>query len=105
MELGHAVFVLRLEDCKVVDALGVETAHGLNALEGAEPIEREKGFVGADAHNAPATKFGEVERIVRANGRIAVAGADEADGADGIGLRDAGGGAGRAERRAASWLP
>ena len=84
VELRHAALVFRLEDGEVVDAGGSEAAHGLNALERAEPVESEEGFVGSDAHDAAPTEFREVERVIRTDRGVAVAGAHKADGADGI---------------------
>jgi len=84
VELGHAVLVLGVDEGEGVDAGGVEAAEGVDALEGAEPVEGEKGFVGADAHDAAAAEFGKVERVVGGEGGVAMAGADEADGAYGV---------------------
>src|ERR1700722_1591229 len=63
VKLGHAVLVFRLENSKVVDAGRAKAAHGLHPLQRAEPVESEEGFVGTDAHDASAAKFGEVERV------------------------------------------
>src|ERR1017187_5283521 len=43
VKLGHAALVLGLDEGEGVHAGRFEAAHGLHALEGAEPIEREKG--------------------------------------------------------------
>jgi hypothetical protein len=104
VELGHAALVFGLENGEVVDLAGsvrvagcvraaggvrgggAEAAHGLHALEGAEPVEGEEGFVWADAEDASASEGEEVEGVVGSEGGIAVAGAHEADGADGVAL-------------------
>lgn len=85
VKLGHAALVLGLDEGEVVDTGGTEAAHGLNAAERTEPVDCEEGFVRADTHDAAAGELAEVEGVVGADGRIAVAGADKADGADGVG--------------------
>src|SRR5208282_3882412 len=62
--LGHAVFVLGLDEREGVNTGWVETADGVDALEFAEPVEGEKSFVGADAHDAAAAELREVKREV-----------------------------------------
>jgi hypothetical protein len=84
VELGHAAFVFGVDEGEGVDACGAETAEGVDSLEGAKPVEGEKGFVGADAHDAAAAELGEMERVVGGEAGVAMAGADEADGADGV---------------------
>ena len=85
IELGHAALVLGLDEGQGVHSGRFEATHGLHAFEGAEPVEREKGLVGTDAHNAATTQFCEVQGVIGREGGVCVAGADEADGADGVG--------------------
>jgi hypothetical protein len=84
VELGKAVFMLGLEEGEGVDAGGVEAAKGLDLLEFTKPVKGEKRLIGADAKDASAAEFRKVEWVVRWQGRVAVAGADETDGTDGI---------------------
>ncbi len=86
VELGHAALVLGLDEGQSVNARGIDAAHDLHALEIAEPGKGEKGFIGADAHDAAAGKLGEEERVIRRARGVGVAGANEADGADGVGF-------------------
>ena len=65
VELGHSALVLGVNDCEGIDPGRVETAEGMDALEGTKPVEREKGFIGANAHDAAASKFREMEWVVR----------------------------------------
>ena len=84
VKLCHAMLVLGLEEGEVVDAGWTETAHTLHALHGPEPVEGEENFIGAYAEDASAAQFKEVQRVVWADGRVTVAGANEADGTDGV---------------------
>jgi hypothetical protein len=82
VELGHAAFVLGVDEGEGVNAGGVETAEGVDALEGTEPVEGEKCLIGADAHDAATAKLREMKWVVGGQGRVAMAGAHEADGAN-----------------------
>jgi hypothetical protein len=57
----------------------------VDAHQGAEPVEGEKGFVRADTHDAATAEFWKVEGVIGREARVAMAGADEADGANGVG--------------------
>jgi len=84
VELGHSVFMLGLKESQHVDPGEIDAAHDLGALERAEPLDGEKSFVGADAHDAAAPKGGGVEWVVGSEGRVGVACADEAYLPDGV---------------------
>lgn len=68
VKLRHAALVLGLDEGEVVDAGGTEAAHGLDAAERTKPVDCEEGFVRADTHDAATGEFGEVERVIGANG-------------------------------------
>jgi hypothetical protein len=86
VELRQAVFVLGLEEGEGVNTGGIDATHGLHALEFAEPVEGEEGFIRADAHDAAATERGEMERKIGGQAGISMAGANKTDGTDGVGL-------------------
>lgn len=82
VKLGHAALVFGLEEGEVVDASGTESAHTLHALHRPEPVDREKSFIRADAEDSATTQFKVVQWVVWADGGIAVAGTNKADGTD-----------------------
>lgn len=68
VELGKAALVLGVDDGEGIDAGGREAAEGVDLLQGAEPVEGQKGLVRPDAQDAAAAEFREVKRVVGSEG-------------------------------------
>ena len=65
IKLRHPVEVHGLQCRKRVDARWAYLAEGLDSFYGAEPIECEEGFIGANAEEAAATQIQVVDRMVQ----------------------------------------
>jgi len=87
IKLGHPVEMLGLQCCKCVDAGWTYLAEGLDLLYSAEPVECEKGFIGANAEEAAATHIQVVDRMVQRDIGDGGPCTDEANLSDGILLK------------------
>jgi integrase len=65
IKLGHAVEVLGLQCGKGVDASWAYLAEGLDSFYRAEPVDCEKGLIGANAEQAAATHIQIVDRMIQ----------------------------------------